>query len=98
MERGVTVQPGLTVEEQRFLTRAVRRKTLFLALSLIGIAVASGLAVYHGFSWALGRTDRLGLHVVVVVLILLNARQNLRQHRYAGLLEKLGRALPPATP
>jgi hypothetical protein len=26
---------------------------------------------------------------VLVVLILLNARQNLRQHKYAALLEKL---------
>jgi hypothetical protein len=28
---------------------------------------------------------------VLIVLILLNARQNLRQHKYAALLEKLTR-------
>jgi hypothetical protein len=88
----------LTEDERRFATRAVRRKNLFLALSLIGIAAALGLAAYHGFSWARGSSDRLGLHVVVVILILLNARQNLRQYRYAGLLEKLGHSFSPASP
>ena len=30
--------------------------------------------------------------IVIILLILLNARQNLRQYRYAGVLEQL---LPP---
>jgi hypothetical protein len=30
----------------------------------------------------------VGARAVIVVLVLLNARQNLRQYRYAGILEK----------
>jgi hypothetical protein len=35
---------------------------------------------------------QLAPRLVLIVLILLNARQNLRQHKYALLLEKLTRS------
>ena len=80
---------ALTDDERRFADAAVGRKGLFLALSLTGIVVATALAVYYGYRWALDRTYPVGLRSVVIVLVLLNARQNLRQYRYAALLEKL---------
>ena len=31
----------------------------------------------------------VGARMVIIVLVLLNSRQNLRQYRFAGILEKL---------
>jgi len=76
-------------DENAFARAAVRRKRLFLALSLAGVAVGLGLAVYYGYRRFHDPEYALGLRAVVVLLILLNARQNLRQFRYALVLEKL---------
>lgn len=79
----------LSENEQRFADRAIRRKRLFFVLSWISVAVAAGLALYS--AWA--ATHEAGfdsaIHIVLVILILLNARQNLRQYRYAAIVEKL---------
>jgi hypothetical protein len=78
----------LTEAERRFAQRAVRRKRLFLVLSVAGLAVASALtAVYAWMRWQ-DPGFPVGARAALVVMILLNARQNLRQHRYASLLEK----------
>ncbi len=70
-----------------FAARAVRRKGLFLALSVAGVLVGLGLALYFWISHEPG--DPTGLQAVVVVLILLNARGNLRQVRYVNAIEAL---------
>ena len=79
-----------------FAARAVRRKGLFLALSVAGVLVGLGLALYFWISHEPG--DPTGLQTLVVVLVLLNARGNLRQVRYVRALEALsGDATPSDT-
>ena len=38
-----------TDTQQRFVERALRRKKLFLALSIVGVVIAVVLAAYYGF-------------------------------------------------
>jgi hypothetical protein len=73
----------------RFARAAVRRKRLFLGLSFVGVAVGAGLTAWYGWRRWADPDYPLGLRAVIVVLILLNARQNLRQYRYAVALERL---------
>jgi hypothetical protein len=82
------MNPG-DVTSDRFVRTAVRRKKLFLVLSVAGVAIGLGLAVLYGYrSWA--KPEATGtLHFVVVVLVLLNARANLRQYRFAAALERV---------
>lgn len=85
----------MTDSERRFALRAVRRKRLFLALSIAGLVIAAGLGGYYGFRRARDPAFPIGPRAVIVLLILLNARQNLRQYRFARLLEEgMGDALP----
>ncbi len=77
-----------TDSQQRFIERALRRKTLFLALSIVGVVIAVGLAAYYGFRRLEDPTYPIGTHAVIVVLILLNSRQNLRQYRFASFVER----------
>jgi len=79
----------LTETERAFVARALRRRRLFLALSVIGVIIAAGLAVYYTWRKLHDPAFALGARMVIVVLVLLNARQNLRQYRFAGILEKL---------
>jgi len=76
-----------TDTQQRFVERALRRKKLFLALSIVGIIIAMVLATYYGFRRLNDPTFPIGSHAVIVVLILLNSRQNLRQYRFASFIE-----------
>jgi hypothetical protein len=76
----------ITAAEQRFASRILRRRQLFLVLSLAGVAVAAGLAGYYAWRRATDPDFPLGARAVIVVLVLLNARQNLRQYRIAGVL------------
>jgi hypothetical protein len=80
----------LTDSEIRFAGRAVRRGRLFLALALAGVVIALALSVYYGYRRWTDPSFPVGVRAVVVLLILLNSRQNLRQYRYASLLQKLG--------
>jgi hypothetical protein len=82
----------MTESEERFARRAVRRKRLFLGLSVAGLAVSAALIVLYGILWWRNPAFPIAPRAVIVLLVLLNARQNLRQYRYAGLLERL---LPP---
>ena len=86
----------MTEAQSRFLANAIRRKRIFLQLSILGVIVAVGLA-----GWYMWRTleepgTSGGTGWVLVLLVLLNARQNLRQHKYAVLLQEL--AQPIANP
>ncbi len=71
-----------------FAARAIGRKRLFLALSVLGVLVGLGLTVYFWVTHEPG--DPTGLQAIVVLLVLLNARGNLRQVRYVRSLERLG--------
>jgi len=81
----------MTDVERRFAERAIRRKRVFRVLSTVSVAVAAGLALFYGYERVKDPTYPIGPRMVIVLLILLNARQNLRQHKYATLLEKLTR-------
>ena len=78
--------------ERAFAARAVRRKEVFRVLSIAGIVIAAALALFYGWERAHDPAFPLAPRLVLIVLILLNARQNLRQHKYAALLEKLIRS------
>ena len=80
---------ALNEAERAFAARAVRRKEIFRVLSIAGIVIAAGLALFYGWERLHDPSFPLGPRLVLIVLILLNARQNLRQHKYAALLEKL---------
>jgi hypothetical protein len=84
-----SVDDAIEPTERAFADRAIRRKRLFLVLSKVSIAVAAGylvMCVYRRFTVP---GFEVGPRAVIVLLILLNARQNLRQHKYAAILEKL---------
>jgi hypothetical protein len=88
----IDVQSGfkmLTGSEQNFSNRAIKRKTLFLILSITGIIVGLSLAVFYIWKAKTQPDFDMGPHFVIVILILLAARLNLRQYRYATILEKL---------
>lgn len=80
--------------DARFVAGAIRRRPLFLALSIAGVAVAVALVIYYVHQRLQDPGYPVGLRAVVVLLILLNARQNLRQYRYARVLARLG-GYPP---
>jgi hypothetical protein len=82
--------PTLSDSEIRFAGRAVRRGRLFLALAWAGVAIAIALSVFYGYRRWTDPSFPVGPRAVIVLLILLNARQNLRQYRYASVLRKLG--------
>jgi hypothetical protein len=79
----------LSESERAFAERAVRRKQVFRRLSFASVAVAAGLAVFYGYERLRDPSFALGPRAVIILLILLNARQNLRQYRYAAVLEKV---------
>ena len=79
----------MTEAEERFALRAVRRKRLFLGLSIAGLTISAALVVLYGFLWWRNPGFPIGPRAVIVLLVLLNARQNLRQYKYARLLEAL---------
>ena len=76
-----------TDTQQRFVERALRRKNLFLAISIVGMVIAVVLAAYSGFRRLHDPTFPIGPRAVIVVLILLNSRQNLRQYRFVSFIE-----------
>ena len=78
----------MTEAQSRFLASAIRRKDLFLQLSILGVIVAVGLAGWYIWRGLEESGASGGTGWVLVVLVLLNARQNLRQHKYAVLLEE----------
>ena len=76
-----------TETQQRFVERALRRKKLFLAISIVGIVIAVVLTAYYGIRRLNDPTYPIGSHAVIIVLILLNSRQNLRQYRFVSFIE-----------
>ena len=76
----------MTENDRRFALRAIRRKRLFLGLSIAGLSIAFALIVLYGFLWWRNPAFPIAPRAVIVLLVLLNARQNLRQYKYARLL------------
>jgi len=79
----------LSENEICFANKAIKRKTLFLRLSIISVIVALSLAAFYTWQSTMQPDFAVGIHAVMVLMILLTARLNLRQHRYAKVLEKL---------
>ena len=79
----------MTESDQRFAFRAMRRKRLFLGLSIAGLVIAFALTVLYGVLWFRNPAFPIAPRAVIVLLVLLNARQNLRQYKYARILEGL---------
>jgi len=75
----------LSSGQQAFVARFIRRQKLFATLSAVGVAVGLSLALY----WALDGKPGSKLQFVVVILVLLNARNQLRQWRVAKAFEVL---------
>jgi hypothetical protein len=80
---------SMTDSELRFAKRAIRRKKLFLLLSITSVVVGLCLALFYAWQFATKPGFAPGIHFVLVLLILLTARQNLRQYYYAKILKKL---------
>ena len=79
----------LTESQRRFIAGVLKRRRIFLPVMAIGVVVGLSLLA-HAF-W-LGQTqpdEPITLRVVLAIMILLNARQQLRQHRYAGVIAAL---------
>jgi len=79
----------LTDYEQKLAAKAIRRKKLFLALSITSVIVGLSMAVFYCWEAYTQSGFDIGIHFALVILILLNARQNLRQYNYAKILEML---------
>lgn len=82
----------MTDADERFAARAVRRKGLFLGLSVAGLVVALALSVLYTILKWRDPAFPVVPRAVIILLVLLNARQNLRQYRYARVLEGLMRS------
>jgi hypothetical protein len=74
--------------EVQFVQAAVRRERLFFVLSMVGVAV--GLVMLGLAGLRMVNSEPAAGSFVIAILILLNARQNLRQHKYAQVLRKSG--------
>ena len=80
---------SMTDSEFRFARRAIKRKKLFLALSITSVIVGFSLTLIYAWQYTTQPGFAPGIHFVLVLLILLMGRQNLRQYYYAKILEKL---------
>ena len=76
----------MTAPDSRFADRAILGRPRFLILSLLGVVVAVLLGGYYTYRRLQDPHYPLGVRVALVTLILLNARQNLRQYKFATLL------------
>jgi hypothetical protein len=70
----------MTESEEAFARPVVRRKGLFLKLSVASL-IAAGLVVLYSIFWWRDPSYSAEPRAVIILLILLNARQNLRQYR-----------------
>ena len=81
-----TQTTGLEPRLESFARKAVQRERVFLVVTWVGVAVGLSLAGWY----ATGASETAGtIEWMVVVLVLLNARQNLRQVKYARALGAL---------
>jgi hypothetical protein len=81
----VDIDRELTEQEKKFLTRAAKRKILFLASSVATVVVAALFLVYHG----LLVKDMNGPRFVIILLLLLSGRSYLRLYKSAVIFGKI---------
>jgi ribose/xylose/arabinose/galactoside ABC-type transport system permease subunit len=79
------VDRNLTDQERKFLSRAARRRILFLLSSIVTVVVAVTILVYHG----LIMKDMNGPRFVITLLLLLSGRSYLRLYKSATIFSKL---------
>ncbi len=79
----------VTDSDRRFVEQAVSRKERYKNLSLLSVIVGALLGAYYAVESMGDPNFEWGVHAVLVVMILLNGRQNLRQFKYARALEGL---------
>ena len=79
------IDSHLTEHEKKFLTRAARRRSLFLLSSIATVLVAVTILVYHG----LIMKDMNGSRFVIILLLLLSGRSYLRLYKSATIFSKL---------
>ncbi len=79
----------LTKHERNLAKKAIQRRKLFLGFSITSVIAGLGLAVLYSWEAYTQPDFDIGIHFVLVVLVLLNARQNLRQYSYAKILERV---------
>ena len=79
----------MTEPDERFARRAIRRKRLFLGLSIAGLSIAFALTMLYALLWWRTPGFPIAPRAVIILLVLLNARQNFRQYKYARILEGL---------
>jgi hypothetical protein len=77
------VGPQLTDSERSFLERQLRNTQRYLVFTAVDLAVSVGLAIW----WVLDGFG--GTRFALIVLVLLHARANLKQHKGAKLMAKL---------
>jgi hypothetical protein len=75
----------LTEHEKKFLSRAARRRRLFLLSSIATVLVAVTVLVYHG----LIMKDMNGSRFVIILLLMLSGRSYLRLYKSATIFSKL---------
>lgn len=74
----------LTKKEEKLLTRMAKMRKLYLGISILCVFIALSLLVYH----LLIAKDFNGTRFVIVILVLLAGKTNLRQYRVAGIFNK----------
>ncbi len=74
----------LTPRECSFLERQVRNTGRYAVFTAVDLCVALGLAIWSLVDGALG-----GTRFALIILVLLHARANLKQHKDAKLMGKL---------
>jgi hypothetical protein len=79
------IDSQLTEHEQKFLSRAARRRSVFLVSSIATVLVAVTILVYHG----LIMKDMNGSRFVIILLLLLSGRSYLRLYKSATIFSKL---------
>lgn len=79
------IDRNLTDQEKKFLSRAARRRNLFLLSSIATVVVAVTFLVYHG----LILKDMNGPRFVIILLLLLSGRSYLRLYKSATIFSKL---------
>ncbi len=79
------IDKRLTEQERKFLTRAARRRILFLLSSIATVVVAVAILVYHGMIMK----DMNGPRFVIILLLLLSGRSYLRLYKSAVIFSKL---------
>lgn len=80
----------MTKYERKLAIKTIQRKKLFLVLSITSVIIGLGFTILYSWEAYSQPNFDIGIHFVLVVLILLNARQNLRQYSYAKILEIVG--------